>query len=201
MCIVMRADTASNSQPAASPRRWAQGPKHLKYQIIKLTEDQIINQIEHSLRNYALRDIKLISNQDTVIASFILCSCFIEHICTFRYGMSKLLSDKEFTDFVVEYLNHNYPEKYDAKKLRSDLRNKLVHNYSLGETYALVMGQHHLHLQKLNETVIFLNLENFIIDLERAFNLYIEELRSDKDNLRELALTAFEKVKIIGLLN
>ncbi len=165
-----------------------------------MTEDQIIDQIEHSLRNYSLRDIKLISSQDTVIASFILCSCFIEHICTFRYGMSKLLGDKEFTNFVSDYLNRDYPEKYDAKKLRSDLRNKLVHNYSLGETYALVMGQHHLHLQKHNETVIFLNLENFIIDLERAFNLYIEELRSNTDDFRELALKAFDKVKIIGIL-
>ena len=100
-----------------------------------MNEDEIIDQIEFSLRNYDLRDIKLISKQDTVIASFILCSCFIEHLCTFRYGMTKVLNWEEFRNFVNEYLN-----KYDHNKLRNDLRNKLVHNYSLGESYVLVMG-------------------------------------------------------------
>ena len=159
-------------------------------------EEIIINHIENSLRKFDLRDIKLISKQDTVIASFILCSCFIEHLCTFRYGMIKDVGRKEFGDFVKEYLS-----KYDPKKLRNDLRNRLVHNYSLGESYALIMGYPNLHLQNLNELQQYLNLENFINDLEDAFEKYINELRVNKDNLRELAVAAYEKVKIIGLQN
>lgn len=159
-----------------------------------MTEDEIINQIEHSLRNYDLRDIKLISKQDTVIASFILCSCFIEHLCTFRYGMPKQIGWEEFSNLVKEYL-----PKYDAEKLREDLRNKLVHHYSLGETYGLVMGYPNLHLQNKAPNQKLLNLENFINDLEDAFNSYITDLRNNKGNLRQLAVNAFEKVKIIGL--
>ena len=159
-------------------------------------EEAIISQIEHSLREYDLRDIKLISKQNTVIASFILCSCFIEHLCTFRYGMPKNIGWEEFGSFVNEYLT-----KYDHEKLRDDLRNKLVHNYSLGESYALVMGYPNLHLQKINEKQQYLNLENFINDLEDGFEKYIKELRDNKDNLRELALAAYDKVKIIGLQN
>ena len=159
-------------------------------------EDLIINHIENSLRKFDLRDIKLISKQDTVIASFILCSCFIEHLCTFRYGMIKDVGRKEFGDFIKEYL-----KKYDPNKLRNDLRNRLVHNYSIGESYALVMGYPNLHLQSINERQQYLNLENFINDLEDAFEQYIGELRVNKDNLRELAVAAYEKVKIIGLKN
>ncbi len=164
---------------------------------VKMNEEEIINHIEHSLRNYDLRDIKLISEQDTVIASFILCSCFIEHICTFRYGMKKTLNDKEFCAFVDEYLD----AKYNSEKLRKDLRNKLVHNYSLGQTYVLVQRHPDLHLKPYNRNQQYLNLENFINDLENAFNKYIQELRSNKDNLRALALDAFNAVKIIGLNN
>src|ERR1700676_493405 len=145
-----------------------------------MTDNQIIDQIEHSLKNYALRDIKLISKQDTVIASFMLCSCFIEHMCTYRYGMSKNLNDVEFKAFVEEYLNRADPSRYDASKLRTDLRNKLVHNYSLGETYGLVMGYPSIHLQKFDDGLLCLNLENFINDLEDAFYLYISEVRSNK---------------------
>ena len=159
-----------------------------------MNEELIIDQIEHSLRNYNLRDIKLISKQDTVIASFILCSCFIEHLCTFRYGMTKPLNWEEFRDFINEYLS-----KYDHAKLRNDLRNKLVHNYSLGESYVLVMGYPNLHLQQLNQTQQYLNLENFINDLEDAFNKYISNLRKNKNNLRRLAIDAYNEVKIIGL--
>ena len=159
-------------------------------------EDAIISQIEHSLREYDLRDIKLISKQNTVIASFILCSCFIEHLCTFRYGMIKDVGRKEFGDFVKEYLI-----KYDAEKLRTDLRNRLVHNYSLGESYVLVMGYPNLHLQDYGQNQKFLNLENFINDLEDAFEKYINELKANKTNLRDIAVAAYRKVKIIGLQN
>jgi hypothetical protein len=79
-----------------------------------MDEELIIDQIEHSLGIYNIRDRKVISKQDTVIASFIVCSCFIEHLCTFRYGNTKPLNWEEFRDFVNEYLN-----KCDHAKLIS----------------------------------------------------------------------------------
>lgn len=162
-----------------------------------MNDDLIINQIEISLRDYDLNDIKKISELDTVIASFILCTCFIEHICTFRYGVIKKINDKEFCQFIVDYMD----SKYEAKKLREDLRNKLVHNYSLGFSYSLIKGYPSLHLKKNNENQQFLNLESFIIDLEDGFNKYINELKANKDNLRKLAVQAYERVRIIRLNN
>src|SRR5580698_2897595 len=132
---------------------------------IFLTEDQILDQIEYSLRNYALRDIKVISNSDTVIACFMLCSCFIDQMSGFRYNRSGVKS--RFLEFVNTYL-----KKYDPENLHSDLRNKLVHNYSLGNSYSLTKEYHYFHLNpsKENAQRRLLNLDRFIEDLEEAFN-------------------------------
>lgn len=164
-------------------------------------DKELIHLLERNLRNFALRDIKLIAKQDTVLASFILCSCFIEHISTYRYGMFRLLGEKEYVDFIIEYLNENEPNRYNAVKLRSDLRNRLVHNYSLGEHYVLVMGYPNLHLQSYpdNPTQTFLNLENFINDLEDALNKYLTELKmSAKEGLLDNLRNAYKKVRLIG---
>ena len=163
-----------------------------------MTDAQKIDQIEHSLRNYALRDIKLISRQDTLIASFILCSCFIEHISTFRYGMKKRLSEIEYVRFIDEYLNKSDSTRYDGKKLRYDLRNKLVHNYSLGDTYGLTKGFPNMHLKKMENLLVCLNLESFVADLEESLNQYIKDLKENRGDLKSLALSAFENVKIIS---
>ena len=156
-------------------------------------DDHIIDQIEHSLRNYNLRDIKKISQIDTVLASFTLCSCFIEQMSGFRYANVKHKTGRiMFENFVRDYLG-----MYDAEKLRNDLRNKLVHNYSLGDTYSLTMGAPNDHLQIDKYGRLILNLENFISDLENAFNSWISELRTDNE-IRSNALIWYEQYKILG---
>ncbi len=157
-----------------------------------LTEDQILDQIEHSLRNYALRDIKVISSGNTVIACFMLCSCFIDQMSGFRYNRSGVKS--RFIEFVSTYL-----KKYDPEKLHSDLRNKLVHNYSLGNSYSLTKEYHYFHLNQSKEDSQrrLLNLDRFIEDLEEAFNLYMSQLRRDPE-CKNNALRWFETHNIIG---
>ena len=92
-----------------------------------MTDDQIIDQIVHSFSKYNLRDIQEINNNelDFTIAEFILCSCLIDQLSGFRYNTDKV--GKRYKQFVKDYLpNYNSDELYD------DLRNKLVHNYSVG---------------------------------------------------------------------
>ena len=158
-----------------------------------MTDDQIIDQIIHSLKNYNLRDIKKIAQMDTVLASFTLCSCFIEQVSGFRYAKVKHKTGNEmFKSFVKDYLN-----QYEPSKLREDLRNKLVHNYSLGETYSLTMRCIDCHLKPDKYGRLILNLENFIDDIEIAFEKWTNELRTN-DEIRKNALTWFSKYEIIG---
>jgi hypothetical protein len=157
-----------------------------------MTDDQIIDQIVHSFSNYNLRDIQEINNNplDFTIAEFTLCSCFIDQISGYRYNTDKV--GRRYKQFVKDYLhNYNPDELYD------DLRNKLVHNYSVGKYYGLTRRASHLHLQKVNG-VTHLNLENFISDLKIALDKYIVELRSDND-IRQKALCWYSEYKILTL--
>jgi hypothetical protein len=157
-----------------------------------MTDDQIIDQIIHSFTKYNLRDIEEINNNqlDFTIAEFILCSCLIDQMSGFRYNTDKV--GKRYKQFVKDYLqNYNSDELYD------DLRNKLVHNYSVGSHYGLTRNVPHLHLQNING-VTHLNLENFIADLKIALGKYTLELKNDSD-IRRKALCWYTEYKILTL--
>lgn len=157
-----------------------------------LLDDDILNKIENSLRNLALRDIKEIGKLNTPIASFILCTCFIDQLSGFRYNSKKMRY--RFEKFVDHYLEMYYP-----KKLCSDLRNKLVHNFSLGESYVITQEMDYAHNRqnKKGTGTVLLNLSNFIQDLEDAFNVYMLQLRTDPE-CRNNALLWFKEHNIIS---
>jgi hypothetical protein len=160
-----------------------------------MTDNQIIDQIIHSFSQYNLRDIEEINNHeklDFTIAEFILCSCLIDQVSGFRYNTDKI--GKRYRQFVKDYLPDYHPDE-----LYEDLRNKLVHNYSVGSNYRLTRKAPHLHLSKDNEG-IYLNLENFISDLKGALEKYILELNSNGD-IRRKALCWFSEYKIINLIS
>ncbi len=155
-------------------------------------DNEIIEQIIHSFTKFNLRDIEEINKyeKDYIIAEFILCSCLIDQLSGFRYNNGVV--SKRYKQFVKEYLT-----KYNPNKLYYDLRNKLVHNYSVGNNYGLTRNAKHLHLRKING-LLYLNLEDFIKDLKDAIDKYIIELRNDSDVKRN-ALSWYSKNKIISL--
>jgi len=73
---------------------------------------------------------------------------------------------------------------YDAQSLNEDLRNKLVHNYSVGEeAYLLSDELSGFHLQPVTPSskTIMLDLSTFILDIEKAVDLYMGELRNNPE--------------------
>lgn len=155
-------------------------------------ENEIIEQIIYSFTNFNLRDIEKINEYelDFIIAEFILCSCLIDQLSGFRYNTHKV--SERYRKFVKEYLT-----KYNPDELYEDLRNKLVHNYSVGNHYCLTrrnVTKPHLH----NENgLIYLNLEDFILDIKGALDKYIIELRNDSE-IRRNALCWYTEFKIIS---
>jgi hypothetical protein len=129
----------------------------------------ILGEIKRSLRKFALGDIIKMDECGWPIAGFILASCFIDHISTFRWG--KKVTWQTFTDFIDQYL----PDRYKDIKLKEDLRNKLVHNYSVGEKYMLVAQSPQAHFEKQGDK-FYLNLGNFANDLKSALDRYELEL-------------------------
>ena len=156
-----------------------------------MTDDQIIEQIVHSFIRFNLRDIQEIYNSEKefTIAEFILCSCLIDQVSGFRYNTDKV--GKRYRQFVKEYL-----PRYNSDELYNDLRNKLVHNYSIGSRYKLISKAMHLHLQEIDGN-IYLNRSDFIADIISALDQYFSQLKNDKV-IRQNAISWFHHHKIIG---
>src|SRR5688572_16250386 len=135
-----------------------------------MTDDDIIFKIVDSFKNLNLKQIREINRTqlEFTIAEFILCSCLIDQISGFRYNTDR--TGYRYRKFVKEYL-----PRYNPDDLYEDLRNKLVHNYSIGIRHNLVSKQQGLHLHEANGN-IYLNLEDFIADISTALNIYCHEL-------------------------
>jgi hypothetical protein len=149
----------------------------------------IIDHLKNALYDMAFLDIKRASSGNSKIGAFILASCFIDYMAGFLCGRET--KPKDYKDFVRDYL----PPLYDPSKLYTDLRCKLVHNYSEGGSYWLKDNQPQLHGQTVNGRTI-INLENFVDDLENAFHRFMEQIQSDPSAKQK----AIGRYNSIGLL-
>jgi hypothetical protein len=128
-----------------------------------------------------------------VIGSFMLGSCFIDALAGFKYGQDgRLKLGKVYREFVGEYL-----QDYDKVALYYDLRCQLLHNYSEGGSYEFIHNHPDLHLQYHDEKRKFINLENFISDLEEALQKLFNELQ-DHEMTRANALKRYRKYGLLS---
>lgn len=149
----------------------------------------IIGLIKHALYDMAFQDIKRASAGGSKIGAFILASCFIDYMAGFVCGRQTTARDYE--DFFRNYL----PSIYNPSMLYKDLRCKLVHNYSEGGSYWFTDNNSHLHGQTSNGRTV-INLENFIDDLENAFDKVLGQIQSDPSKNQK----AIHRYNSIGLL-
>jgi hypothetical protein len=149
----------------------------------------IVSHIKFVLYDMAFLDIKRASAGDSKVGAFILANCFIDYMAGFVSGRET--RKKDYEDFVRNYL----PSTYNPKKLYKDLRCRLVHNYSEGGSYWLTYNQPQLHGQTMNSLTV-INLENFIEDLDAAFNKFIKMIEHDPLAMQK----AIDRYNSIGLL-
>lgn len=168
--------------------------KKVKAAIEKQRQDQDevnkmaqLDDLIHKLGNMAYKDIvEITSNGKAPLAIFLLCTCLIEQMATYRYG-----SNGNIKKFVKKYM-----PQYDGDVMH-EMRNRINHNYSLHEKYALTIGSRNAHLaQDLSGTII-INMENFVEEIGVVFNQFSTDLRQDK-GIRNNALNT---LKTYGILN
>lgn len=158
-------------------------------------EDEHLKILTTALKDFAYGDIvKIVKAGDTTMAVPILCTCFIEQMATYRY--SRDVGSKEFLEFVKSYL-----PAYHAESLRLDLRNKLVHNYAVGDTYTIIKGYPEFHLKKSKgDQKTILNVESFVDDLGKVLDRFILEIEQDK-GIRKTVLIAMEKFPVVHFID
>lgn len=163
--------------------------ENISYQ--KLTDVEVINQIIFSFKEYALGDIDKSRKENMLLASFILCACFIDQLSNHRYFKRKVKKEK-FILFVEEY----FSIEYDAKCIYEELRCKLVHNYSVNSKYLLTDSEPEKHLNTY-EGKIWLHIDRFISDVSLAFYKYCDDLKTD-NVIKNIALKHFHKYKVLS---
>lgn len=157
--------------------------------------DSIIEHIIHSFSRYNLRDIKKIgeladsNSLDFVIAEFTLCTCLIDQLSGFRYNRESVKS--RFIDFVDEYLTN-----YNSKELYGDLRNRIIHNYSIGKVFQLTRRKS-LQQPIVPPNVKRLYLDVFVSDLENAMNKFFSQIKTDRQ-IRQNSIEWFKKYNVFG---
>jgi hypothetical protein len=148
----------------------------------------IISHIKFVLYDMAFLDIRRASTGDSKIGAFILSSCFIDCMAGFVCGGKS--HQKDYESFVRQYL-----PGYDPTNLYEDLRCRLVHNYSEGGSYWLTYNHPELHGQTVDKRT-FINLENFVDDLEVALDKFVKHIESDLSAEKK----ATDRYNSIGLL-
>lgn len=155
-----------------------------------MNDVEIIDQIILSFRYYCLGDISKCRENGMPIASFILCTCFIDQLSEHRYYKQKLKEDK-FITFIKEY----FDSCYDPDSIYKDLRSKLVHNYSTNGKYRLTDGHPAKHLKR-EDNKTWINIDEFIKDTTVAFNKYCHQLLVDR-NIQLIAINHYKKFNIL----
>ena len=132
-----------------------------------------IDMIEAKINNYIFKEIEIIVQAGSIIGAFIFCSCLIGYL-SFYYS-NKDLDSQRYKDFVKTFLSN-----YDEEALYTDLRCKLVHNYSEGGSYIFISKTSNYHLMIDGKTgKTYINLQNFIIDIMYASKLLFSHLRNN----------------------
>ncbi len=132
-----------------------------------ILEERIFERLEHLLKT------------DPLVA-FIYMSCVIDYLAGFWHGDKNRTDRQDYEGFIDEYFPRG-PDGvkcYNSKALYEDFRNGLVHNLTLGATYALTHGKPEQHLQHTSGGQM-LNAESFWSDLIQAKNEYFAALDCD----------------------
>jgi hypothetical protein len=160
-----------------------------------MTDDEKITTITHSLKNLAMGDVKRASAGESKIGAFMLCSCLIDAMAYFSTSSPSVGAN--YRSFVQEYLT-----SYNPAKLYSNLRCKLVHNYSEGGSYMFVHAQPSMHLKPvLLANRVYINLDNFIVDIESALESFCNKLQNPNETeLRRKAVLRYNRSNIIQVL-
>ncbi len=157
--------------------------------------DPSISEMLHSLREFNLGDVIKTKNAGMPIATFILGTCFIDHLSRISYFNKDINDAERFESFIDNYFPHEY--KGLGKSLYLYLRSTLVHNYSVKGKFYLEFEPSYRHLKIAPDGRTFLNVDNFVNDLVFAFTIFNNLLINDVGDARKNAMDHNKKFPIL----
>ena len=124
--------------------------------------------------------------------SFILVHCAILSLSGF-YAGSKDTTGATYRKYIVDF----FPTRYDPDNLWKDLRNHLIHAYTITRSYVLAHKHPEKHLSVAKNVkseltgiptdLTYLNFENFLDDFEKSAKSYFEKAKLEPDLMTKLS--------------
>jgi hypothetical protein len=169
--------------------------------MTKQEEDAILGVIKNSLGNMDLRDIQVcqrLRKYKVPLATFILCSCFIDHMAQYTYYDPK--HPKAVGDRFMKFIDNYLPQYGNSGKLYTFLRSNLVHNYSVSGKYYLGFRRNGKHLVPHKNGKTWLNLHKLIADLQHVFKEFCDHIVNDQTK-RKSALDHYAVYEVLQAKN
>lgn len=147
-------------------------------------DDIKVEEIIRSLTNYAIRDIRV--NLENPIAAFILGSCLIDQLASFRYNPPRQKLSHFYKQFIKDYLTN-----YDPLSLYENLRCLLVHGYSISRHFGLNAVPFTTDELQQPLNVNNLSIHRFLYEIEIAFQNFSDDIRGENQEARRNALERY----------
>ena len=161
------------------------------------------------LHDFAVGDIQKSLEKDMLIASCMLCVCFIDSVSGYYCGVDHFTIGKDgkkyykvgdrYKQFCKDYLQKRIDERYTPELLYDELRNNLVHSYSATESFVLSKGfPENYHLGEYKPGSVLILADVFYSHVKKAFEYWVEDL-SIHSHLRTKAIEWYHDHKIFQM--
>jgi len=157
-------------------------------------DDLIIEAIIKSLKDYALGDVEYNVNKKP-IAAFILSSCLIDQLSSFVYNDNESTNSQTYKRFIKEYL-----PQYIPLNLWVNLRNKLVHGYSISHHIKLTSEDAPYENTGVDKKINVITAKMMYSDLSAVLDKIVAEFKNQNNPKRQNAINRYRDEKIIGLV-
>jgi len=153
-----------------------------------------LDKVEYVFDKAIIPSIARLSIGEVFPLGFVLTVCAIDYLASFNTGGETRGSD--YINFLNEY--EWFTRKYIPEDIYKSLRCGLVHNFTIkGDRYILGSKEPENHLktkQFLGESMICLNLEDFLEDFKRLKNEYFAKVKKPEKNKTQNFLKRFTEV-------
>jgi hypothetical protein len=152
-----------------------------------------VDEFERYFDDAMLREIMITLEVGLERAPYILISCAIDFLVTFWAGANS--TSKRYRDFVNAFF-----VGYDGDKLYTELRCRMVHNYTVGDSTIICWDEPDIHGCTTREGETVLNVEQFFLDFVQAKEKYFAALR-DSPQLLANHISRFYDIGVLSSID
>jgi hypothetical protein len=152
-----------------------------------------VDEFEWYFDDALLREIEVTLEAGLERAPYILISCAIDFLVTFWAGAAS--TRERYRDFVNAFF-----VGYDGDQLYTELRCRMVHNYTVGENTIICWGEPDIHGCTTSNGEMVLNVEQFFLDFVQAKEKHFAALRAS-GQLLDNHISRFDEIGVLSSMD